>query len=262
MVLFFSSNRQEDPLDDFGLKRNAVKSFRDAMRRHNSALKDLEVSMRTCVKTMEAVAISLHNLSTDAQVVPVATHVTGALRRGLAGIVGEKDSKGGGPQWDALQDEIEYSVKERFTAVHEAHKGLDDCRKRRSKAKKELDSAQAECDRLMKRGNGPTSAPAGDPSRSSAATRTVAAAACTAYEAALHKKESREVEFHRLHSEFEDEYAKFVAKLGAAVQDDVRGVTEVVHGVLTAVSYQFRKCTENVSRRATTTATTVGADAS
>lgn len=207
-------------MDNFEVRKSIVKRFPDAVKAHNRALSDLTLALKTFTRSLDALVSSLNVLARDSERAS-AISLGGALHRGLVEV---QEST----YFDDLEDEVEFSLQKRFQGINEVHKELDVSRKHRSTVKKELDALDHQVAKLL------TKSDRGDKEMDE-------------YKAAVSRQYTLNTEFKRLCSEFDDCFMRFTADLGEAVLTDMREFTGVIHGVLSSVSYQFRKCNENLN---------------
>ncbi|KAK7196741.1 hypothetical protein NESM_000613900 [Novymonas esmeraldas] len=195
----------------------AVKACRTAVKQHKKALKELCACMENFTHALAAVATSLHQLAANTRA-PVTIQCSGALVRGVEEV---RD----GVVLQDLMEELEYALSTRFEKLAEEQRDLDERRKRRCKAERTLTALQTQCARLRHAKDGDAKAQA-------------------LHRAETQRCEEQHLECVRLRSEFDDAFHDFTSHLGQLVYEDMKGLTEELHKVLSALAYQHRKCEE------------------
>lgn len=204
--------------DDYSEKKKVLLSFKDAVREHDKALKELSASLNGCVRALLRVASSFEALSANTRT-PVVMQSSAALRSGLDGV---RSSCG----LDDLEEEIEYSVEKRFQELFAEHKRVDESRKLFLKSREGYQSLRSRCEKLERKRDKPD-----------------------ALSSESQKRDTQELEYKRLHADFDDNYNTFVSHLGDVMTCDVSKLSDAIHSVLSLLSYQFRRCHENMISR-------------
>ncbi|AYU78660.1 hypothetical protein conserved [Leishmania donovani] len=196
-----------------------VSKYKGAIKQHKKALKELHACTERFTRALAAVAASLQFLTSDTHI-PVMVQSSGALASGIEEV---QD----GVLLQDLMEELDYSLSTRFKQIAEDQRELKESRERKSKAEKTLMLLRSQCDKLQLK-------------------KDVDAKMQALYLTKTQKRDEHEVECTRLRAEFEDAFHDFTTRFGILVYEDMKGLMEHLHRVLSALSYQVRKCKDNI----------------
>ncbi|CBZ26936.1 hypothetical protein, unknown function [Leishmania mexicana MHOM/GT/2001/U1103] len=196
-----------------------VSKYKAAIKQHKKALKELHACTERFTRALAGVAASLQLLTTDTHI-PVIIQSSGTL---VSGIEEVQD----GVLLQDLMEELDYSLSTRFKQIAEDQRELKESRERKSKAEKTLRLLRSQCDKLQPK-------------------KDVDAKMQALYLTETQKRDEHEVECTRLRAEFEDAFHDFTTRFGILVYEDMKGLMEHLHRVLSALSYQIRKCKDNI----------------
>ncbi|KAG5502521.1 hypothetical protein JIQ42_05402 [Leishmania sp. Namibia] len=197
----------------------AVNRLKEAMKQHRKVLKELHTCTERFTCALAAVAASFQLLASGTHK-PIIIQSSGAL---VSGIEEAHD----GVALQDLMEELDYMLSVRFEMMIEGQCRLKESCKRKSKAEKTLSLLRIQCDKLK------------PPKNADARAQAL-------YVAETQKRDKHEVECLRLRAEFEDTFGEFTTHLGTLVYEDMKALTERLHRVLSALSYQFRKCKDGL----------------
>ncbi|CAJ1024355.1 hypothetical protein, conserved [Leishmania lindenbergi] len=196
-----------------------VKKYKAAMKQHKKALKELHVCTESFTRALTAVATSFQFLASDT-CIPVIIQSSGALACGIEEV---QD----GVALQALMEAIDYSLSARFEKIADHQRELKESCKRKSKAEQTLALLCTQCDKLKP-------------------TKDADPKAQAFYLAETQKRVEHELECTRLRAEFEDAFHDFETRFGTLVYEDMKELMEQLHRVLSALSYQLRKCKDSL----------------
>lgn len=197
----------------------AVVRYRDAIKQHKKAVKELYTCTESFTRALGAVAASFSKLAADAHV-PAVVQSSGALVQGLEEVVD-------GVLLQDLLEELDYACGTRYEALALEQRALEEHRQRKRKVEKAFAAQQAQCEKTRVKNDAD-------------------AKALAVHQAELLKRGELEVDCTRTRADFEDAYHEYARRLGRIVQEDMTDVMEELHKVLSALSYQHRKCEENL----------------
>lgn len=202
--------------DEYTIKKEAIKSYKEAILEHDRAVKCLSFSVRSCVQALADVASSLQKLS-KYTMVPNLVSGSAALHAGVKEIQESVDL-------NQLLEELEYS-KERYEKLTKERKEVSNSRKRRDKAEVTYDDMCTVCNKMEKR-------------------KDLTQKETDLYLEHCQTRDAQAVEYRRYKVEFEEDYIQFFNKLGEVVLEDSHDLSVATHRVLSLLSYQFRKFKE------------------
>ncbi|KAG5505821.1 hypothetical protein JKF63_05157 [Porcisia hertigi] len=145
----------------------------------------------------------------------------GVLLRGIEGV---KD----GVTLQNSMEEIDYTLPTRFVATAKDLFDLRERCKRKSKAEKTLELLHTQCNKLK-------------------ANKDTDAKAREHYLAQIQRRDDHEVKCRLLRAQFEDFFHGFMTRFSALLSEDMKGLTEKLHMLLSSLSYQIRNCKDNLS---------------
>lgn len=204
------------------------------MKAHRKAMKELRTCAESFAVALENVARSFQRLAADTRA-PVVVQASGALARGVTEVRE-------GVVLDSFLEEVQQSLTLRFAAVLDEHAALDECRRRKTKAEKALADARGQCAKLATRNEVNT----GTGSKSNGG-----------YGAEAQKCDAQLIDYQRLAAEYEDALREFTRHVGSCVYTDMTEMATETHRLLSSLSYQFRKCEENLKAHPPPQITTV-----
>ncbi|KAG5479507.1 hypothetical protein LSCM1_04773 [Leishmania martiniquensis] len=193
----------------------AVNKSKEALKQHRKALKELHACTGRFTRALAAVAASFQRLASNTHT-PVIIQSSGALVCGI-------DEVRDGVALQDLMEELNHLLSVRFEMMVESEYQLKESWKRKCKAEKTLALLRMQCDKLEPKKNAD-------------------ARAQELFMAENQKRRKHEVECLRLRAEFEDTWEEFVSRLGTLIYEDMRALSEQLHRLFSALSYQFREC--------------------
>ncbi|EPY30921.1 hypothetical protein STCU_02422 [Strigomonas culicis] len=202
--------------DEYTIKKEALKSYKEAILDHDRAVKTLSCSIRSCVEALGDVCSSLQKLS---KYTMMPSLVSGAAAL-YAGVKEVQE----GADLHQLIEELGYS-KERYEKLTKERKEVSNSRKRRDKAEETYDDMNAVCNKTGKK-------------------KELNQRETDIYMGQCQARDAQAIEFRRYKVEFEEDYLQFFTNLGNVVLEDSRDISMMTHKVLSLLSYQFRKFKE------------------